>query len=117
LTLTTSVPSYGERSVYSLEKEIMRLQEVLKEREAEITMLEESVKEMAGEQLPRSDYTSSSPESPLVNGTHVNNIILSPKMAHNFSEVQRSMERSRFPVDNSSPDGDDPLARLNELML
>jgi hypothetical protein len=37
------VPSQ-ERSAVSLEKEIMRLQEVLRERETEISVLEESLK-------------------------------------------------------------------------
>ena len=38
------VGSTGGKSAASLEKEIMRLQDVLKEREAEITLLEESLK-------------------------------------------------------------------------
>ena len=43
--LSISLSSNGERSVSSLEKEIMRLQEVLRERETEISALEESLKE------------------------------------------------------------------------
>ena len=56
----------NERSVVSLEQEIMRLQEVLKEREAEITVLETSLRESeARERTVTRTPSESTPTTPV----------------------------------------------------
>ncbi|KAJ6618850.1 hypothetical protein B0H10DRAFT_1877274 [Mycena sp. CBHHK59/15] len=116
-------PAGAERSVHSLEKEIMRLQEVLKEREAEIAVLEGSLKTPAAPVTP----------PPHVNGNangDVNGLHLSPKTISQFDNIRRSMSHE-MPVNanlrddtesdlNGSSvfsDQDESLERLNELML
>ena len=108
----------GERSVSSLEKEIMRLQEVLKEREAEITLLEESLKERD----QGKSFVSSPEGSPVrseANGAGNPEDALSPKTLHRFDHLRKSMEEAVVhPSENSSTFSDDEsLERLNELML
>lgn len=135
--LSISLPSNGtERSVPSLEKEIMRLQEVLRERESEITILEESLKEAHD----RSDSaTSESPETkprtldvdlPIINGAHhdrQDSAHLSPKTLGQFDSIRKSIDfRNGFAhIENGDSEvtdaviaeRDESLARLNELML
>ncbi|KNZ78457.1 Kinesin-like protein KIF27 [Termitomyces sp. J132] len=115
--LSTSLPSSSsfngsERSVHSLEHEIMRLQEVLKEREAEITLLEESLK-----------------ERPLLQPSGLNGTAaatLSPKTLNQFDHIRKTMENGSYAhTDTGSEvnsvsvlsEADESLERLNELML
>ncbi|KAF9013938.1 kinesin domain-containing protein [Cyathus striatus] len=87
-------PGYSnERSVSSLEKEIMRLQEVLKEREAEISVLEASLMESQNDKLNPPPVAGDNPEStPATNGDVLEN-------------------------GSTNSDPDESLERLNELML
>ncbi|KAG5723997.1 Kinesin-like protein KIF27 [Termitomyces sp. T112] len=131
--LSTSLPSSSsfngsERSVHSLEHEIMRLQEVLKEREAEITLLEESLKES---QEGKSSMSSTIPIAvgPLLqpsgsNGTAA--ATLSPKTLNQFDHIRKTMENGSYAhTDTGSEvnsvsvlsEADESLERLNELML
>ncbi|KAF9077216.1 kinesin [Rhodocollybia butyracea] len=137
----TTVVTAPERSAVSLEKEIMRLQEVLKEREAEISTLEISLR------TSRNASLTSSPEvshrdfrGELVNGNG-NGIheyepatpdgVLSPHTINKFEHIRRSMQLQSEnghlqlqadPDSLSAPDSvvsetDESLDRLNELML
>jgi arginine deiminase len=105
-----------QRSAVSMEKEIMRLQEVLREREAEISTLESSLKEkeQAAPTLVESHALQSTEADEL---TH-----LSPKTIQKFDAVRKSMRlhHDLIPdVDSDAPDNDvdESLDRLNELML
>jgi hypothetical protein len=103
-----------------LEKEIMRLQEVLKERETEISMLEESLKESVKGQSISGHGSSPSQDSHEVNGVldDIENVTLSPKTMHNFIEVRKTMENGHPVTENGSvSETDESLDRLNELML
>lgn len=125
----------NERSVVSLEQEIMRLQEVLKEREAEITVLETSLRESeARERTVTRTPSESTPTTP-VNGVepavHVNGdgnatpngetingdamLHLSPKTRSQFQALRRSLDLSHS-QHTPLPDHDESLDRLNELM-
>jgi len=123
-----SLPSpnnYGERSLGSLEKEIMRLQEVLKEREAEITILEESLKEQ-DEKVAENGTESGIPE---INGITISpDATLSPKTLNQFDHIRKSMENgngttayhevdSELNEASAFSEKDESLERLNELML
>jgi kinesin family protein 4/21/27 len=100
----------NERSVHSLEKEIMRLQEVLKEREAEIAVLEGAVKESQAAPVSSAPgptlngvvggkHTVSfpPPKDPITPPTtasvdeHPNPVHLSPKTISQFDNIRRSM--------------------------
>ncbi|KAG1754309.1 kinesin-domain-containing protein [Suillus lakei] len=105
-----------QRSAVSMEKEIMRLQEVLREREAEISALESSLKEK--------DQTAPTPMEPhALQSTETDDLThLSPKTIQKFDAVRRSMRlhHDLIPdVDDDAPDNDvdESLDRLNELML
>lgn len=83
----------------------MRLQEVLKEREVEITSLETALKTKERELVVNGEangYRSSNASS------------LSPRMKDQFDAIRKSME-IRAPSDLVS--NNEPLDRLNELML
>ncbi|KAJ3512103.1 hypothetical protein NLJ89_g3722 [Agrocybe chaxingu] len=123
--LSISMPSLSpssERSVSSLEKEIMRLQEVLKERESEISLLEESLKESQQQRLREEQ------QNKLVNGdalqangnavpTNPDNT-LSPKTLNQFDHIRKSIEQVNGHTETgSSSSEDESLERLNELML
>ncbi|KAJ6531244.1 hypothetical protein B0H19DRAFT_966715 [Mycena capillaripes] len=145
--LSISLPSSAaspvhanERSVHSLEKEIMRLQEVLKEREAEIAVLEGSLKESKtpasapamsnGHAVtfpPAKEPVTPPPAEEMSNPpAH-----LSPKTISQFDNIRRSMSHEpplgaattdtdlESDVNGSSvfSDQDESLERLNELML
>jgi predicted RNase H-like nuclease (RuvC/YqgF family) len=117
LSISLSAPpiSPNERSVTSLEKEIMRLQEVLNQREAEITLLEGSLKEQ--ERAPASPLpmTEEALEADLDVDSH-----LSPKTINKFDEIRRNMALPNGhaePQEEPMPDSDASLQRLNELML
>ncbi|KAG1891461.1 kinesin-domain-containing protein [Suillus subluteus] len=110
-----STPS-DQRSAVSMEKEIMRLQEVLREREAEISTLESSLK--GKEQVVPTPVEPHAPQSTEADDlTH-----LSPKTIQKFDAVRKSMRlhHDLIPdVDDDAPDNDvdESLDRLNELML
>lgn len=119
-SISLSSPNGGStptehRSIVSMEREIMRLQEVLKEREAEIIALEVSLKEK--EQIsavaPSVTTVSTDATDP---STH-----LSPTTAQKFEAIRKSMAlHGVSPLPNgASPDTevDESLDRLNELML
>ncbi|KAJ6525493.1 kinesin domain-containing protein [Mycena vulgaris] len=143
--LSISLPSSAsspvhpnERSVPSLEKEIMRLQEVLKDREAEIAVLEGSLKESTsksaavpngvGASHSESSPAAKDPVTPPVNGD-ANPVHLSPKTISQFDNIRRSMshEPAHTNLTDSESDlnggssvyseQDESLERLNELML
>jgi hypothetical protein len=121
--------SLQEKSVLSLEKEIMRLQEVLKDRESEIALLEESLKENQ-QQSPleqmhgrlasdREELLEETPSTgratPIVGSSDP----LSPRMMGQFNAIRHSMQTDQtdhFVNGSVSPDSDGSLERLNELM-
>lgn len=118
-------PVGGERSVYSLEKEIMRLQEVLKEREAEITALERSLKESQQPQQATKIIAVNGTDGELkhIDGAGSNKpngvnsgIELSPKTLNHFESIRKTMGNGivEAPALHSE---DESLERLNELML
>lgn len=86
----------------------MRLQEVLKEREAEITALETSLKEKDNAPLTPGQPSPDSPSTP-INGEPSPSAFFSPKTKSQFQELQRSL-------DHTVSDPDESLERLNELM-
>jgi kinesin family protein 4/21/27 len=99
----------------------MRLQEVLKERETEIRVLEESLKESQANQLTGQDrgvvISSSEIQDSVASVTG-----LSPKTLNNFDQIKQTMVNGN--VHTANPDhtsnhseSDESLERLNELML
>lgn len=98
-----------ERSVASLEKEIMRLQEVLKDRETEICQLENTLREK----------DSANPNSEALPNGHAPEDDLEPQIKNQIAAIRRSMEvRHPQPDETVSPtDETDALDRLNEIML
>ncbi|CAK5265252.1 unnamed protein product [Mycena citricolor] len=133
-------PGLNERSVSSLEKEIMRLQEVLKEREAEIAVLEVSLKE--SQTLTHGDATAISANGTAFSGAATEPVAspgsassptladlhLSPKTISQFDNIRKIMNheppRSATSDSESDPNDrsvfsepDESLERLNELML
>ncbi|KIY61669.1 kinesin [Cylindrobasidium torrendii FP15055 ss-10] len=134
--LSISLPNHhNERSVSSLEKEIMRLQEVLRERETEIQSLEVSLKQSQDDRSVTSSpfvVTPADLPTPIntKNDERVNGAAhLSPKTISNFDHIRRSMEitgngiidlNSDFESDRNESvisESDESLERLNELML
>lgn len=94
----------------------MRLQEVLREREAEISALESSLKEK-DQAAPNSTELHAPQSTEADDMTH-----LSPKTIQKFDAVRKSMKlhHDLIPdVDDDAPDNDvdESLDRLNELML
>jgi hypothetical protein len=88
-----------------MEKEIMRLQEVLKEREAEISLLEESVKGL---------HKDNAASTPSVNG----DASPGPKPSKQVDASRSPLENGHVHDENGSvSEHDDSLDRLNELML
>jgi peptidoglycan hydrolase CwlO-like protein len=117
ISLSGAAINPNERSVTSLEKEIMRLQEVLNQREAEITMLEGSLKEK--ERTPASSPLPMTAEEHLEGDIDVESH-LSPQTMNKFDDIRRSMALPNGhaePKEESIPDSDASLQRLNELML
>ncbi|KAG9318633.1 kinesin domain-containing protein [Chiua virens] len=103
-----------QRSASSMEKEIMRLQEVLKEREAEITVLEATLKEK--EQADAASLSAEISKEPEDHTMH-----LSATTIQKFNAVRRNMQlhgvSSAANDFNADADVDESLDRLNELML
>lgn len=96
----------------------MRLQEVLKEREAEISLLEESLKESEGRVLAGiQEHSGEVHESNGINPEST----LSPKTINQFDHIRKTMENghSTTPIEQGSSvySDDESLERLNELML
>jgi hypothetical protein len=93
----------------------MRLQEVLNQREAEISILEGSL----GGRTPASSSLPMTAEECLDGDVDVESH-LSPQTVNNFDEIRRSMvlpNGHAEPKEESIPDSDASLQRLNELML
>lgn len=90
----------------------MRLQEVLKERETEITALEQSLKEKDSRVTPPAQPSLETPNTP-VNGEVGPDVHLSPKTRSYFQELRNSLDH---PDGAPAPDTDESLERLNELM-
>ncbi|KAI0333577.1 kinesin [Cubamyces sp. BRFM 1775] len=116
--LSISLPSVTvsptERSVASLEEEIMRLQDVLKEREAEITALEMSLREKNEMNGAASSLAAELQRSPSeTNGDAY--VHLSPKTINHFTEIRKSLDLHHANQYTVS-DVDESLVRLNELM-
>ncbi|KAF7295561.1 Kinesin-domain-containing protein [Mycena indigotica] len=141
-TAASPIQLTNERSVHSLEKEIMRLQEVLKERETEIASLEGSLKESQAQTaaavstaavVKTNGVTEHEPVTPPGNRSEediaASRIHLSPKTISQFDTIRRSMNHDQTPAsvttDTESELGggstfsehDESLERLNELML
>ncbi|KAK0496881.1 kinesin domain-containing protein [Armillaria luteobubalina] len=136
ISVPNGVPNHAERSVSSLEMEIMRLQDVLKERESEISVLENSLKQSRDDQSAASSPALATPADEIsetlsakVHGTSPS-IHLSPKTMGHFDHIRRSMENANghsivdLPDSESEKNGssvisesDESLERLNELML
>ncbi|KAK2466821.1 hypothetical protein APHAL10511_001079 [Amanita phalloides] len=116
-----------ERSSQSLEKEIMRLQEVLKERETEISLLEDSLKELQNDNSING-ASEGNKQYLTVNG--VNGDVaqplaqLTPRTLHQFDNIREALTNGANHVGSdeegrgkSIMDNDESLERLNELML
>lgn len=119
----------------------MRLQEVLKEREAEITVLEGSLKESNAASATATTngvgvahaVPFPPPKDPITPPTtagvdgHANPVHLSPKTISQFDNIRRSMSHEPPSVTDSESEfnggsstfseQDESLERLNELML
>ncbi len=115
--LSISLPSVSisptERSVASLEEEIMRLQDVIKEREAEISALETTVREKNRQEVNGTVPVESKRDASEPNGDAL--VHLSPKTITNFSEIRKSLDLHHANHYTVS-DVDESLERLNELM-
>ncbi|KAG2364519.1 kinesin [Suillus spraguei] len=116
ISLSGTTTPIEQRSAVSMEKEIMRLQEVLREREAEISTLESSLKAQ--------EQAAPTPAGPhALQSTEADDLTrLSPKTIQKFDAVRKSMKlhHDLIPdVDGDAPDNDvdESLDRLNELML
>lgn len=97
-----------------MEKEIMRLQEVLKEREAEISALEITLKE-------KEQAGAASLAVEMAKGSEDHTMHLSLTTIQKFNAVRKSMQlhgvSSAVDDLNADADVDESLDRLNELML
>jgi kinesin family protein 4/21/27 len=93
----------------------MRLQEVLKEREMEITTLEESLKHVQSK-VQNEGVAPALNRRPAV---EYDNINLSPKVLDHFDHIKESMVngRTNFDHESNNSESDGLLERLNELML
>lgn len=97
----------------------MRLQEVLKDREREIFLLEESLKEGQHDQRPssagsnsnRDDVCEVDEEPPMLDA------MLSPKTLNQFDHIRKTMEGTNGHTLYAENPEDESLERLNELML
>lgn len=91
----------------------MRLQEVLKERETEITALEQSLqeKEKVKKVTPTLEGLTNGGSHPEENGDSPLDLHLSPKTMNQFQELRHSLDDIPSPTDN-----EESLLRLNELM-
>ena len=91
----------------------MRLQDVIKEREAEITVLESTLKDKDSLPVSPQPAPEASKSAPLTNGDAT--IHLSPKTMSQFSEIRKSLDLHHS-ASYTDSDVDESLVRLNELM-
>ena len=91
----------------------MRLQDVIKEREAEIAVLETTLKEKSDDVLVAPKTSEPMKDAPHTNGD--SGIYLSPKTMSQFSEIRKSLDLHHSSHYTDS-DVDESLVRLNELM-
>ncbi|KAG8884235.1 hypothetical protein FRB97_004740 [Tulasnella sp. 331] len=110
LRMSLQLGNDGGRSVESLEKEIMRLQEVLKDREAEISVLEKNITSFERSTSPS---RKSSQASLQPNG---NAEAMSPDTRERFEELKSSLEATPDLASPEGGSGEDSLTRLNELL-
>ena len=90
----------------------MRLQDVIKEREAEITALETTLKE---KNQAEAAHTLVSPKRNVAEPNGDTLLHLSPKTITQFSEIRKSLDLHHVNQYTAS-DVDESLERLNELM-
>jgi hypothetical protein len=104
--------------VASLEKEIMRLQEVLKEREQEIAQLEISLKERETV-VPTPPGLQEVTVSHAVDNIDSSSVFTSPRKINQSDEIKTVLQQGPG-LDGadvmSNPETDESLDRLNELM-
>jgi len=118
---TPGTPTDG-RTVQSLEKEIMRLQEVLKEREMEIGVLETTLKELKNpppKKVVLHDVEEDDEEQmlELSSQSGVESGKLSPATLGKFAKLRRSLIIEHPPRFDDGPSAEsETLDRLNELM-
>ena len=125
---TNGIPTPGPptptdgRTVQSLEKEIMRLQEVLQERETEIGVLETTLKELKNP-LPKKAVLHDVEEDDeeqmleLSSQSGVESGKLSPATLGKFAKLRRSLIIEHPPRFDDEPSAEsETLDRLNELM-
>ena len=98
----------------------MRLQEVLKDREAEISLLEASLKESQQDKRPSSAGSNSIEDG--VDEVEENpDSTLSPRTLNRFDYIRKTMEGGNghaiYTDNGTSNPEDESLERLNELML
>jgi kinesin family protein 4/21/27 len=121
----STVPSvHIERSVGSLEKEIMRLQEVLKEREAEIAILEQSLNDRDGTTALTSPIAKPTEKSLEMNGkaSALDTALMSTTLSgfdliHENGNGSSCHDTGQAVSTPSFSERDESLERLNELML
>jgi DNA repair exonuclease SbcCD ATPase subunit len=126
LSFPAGVAVDGGRSAVSMEKEIKALQDVLKEREAEIAALETTLRERgpaAPAPVPALMLTPeqlSSPESPSPGSAAAR---LTPNTLRQFGEIRKAIGNGHTAMDtdasstlDSVSEEDENLDRLNELM-
>ncbi|KAG8907187.1 hypothetical protein FRB99_005159 [Tulasnella sp. 403] len=125
MRMSLQLPGEKKRSVESLEKEIMRLQEVLKEREEEISVLEKSLDTFERSRSSRANTPSrkASPDvlkeedEPAEGAEDQATPIAVEKEKRESSSTGRGNIDPTFDSDvGVPPEGDDSLTRLNELM-
>ena len=95
----------------------MRLQEVLKDREREISLLEESLKERQQDKRPSSAGSNSNRDDVVDEEPLVLDTMLSPKTLNQFDHIRKSMEGTNGHAMYAENPEDESLERLNELML
>ncbi|KAH9030617.1 kinesin domain-containing protein [Lactarius pseudohatsudake] len=119
--LSISLPalsvSPNERSAASLEKEIMRLQDVLKEREQEIAHLEISLKEKEALTLSISNSQANSQAATTADDVDSPSAFLSPRTINQFDDIKTILQNGSDGADvTANSESDESLDRLNELM-
>ena len=97
----------------------MRLQEVLKDREREISLLEESLKERQQDKRPSSAGSNSNRDDvyEVDEELLMPNAMLSPKTLNQFDHIRKTMEGTNGHAMYAETPEDESLERLNELML
>ncbi|KAI9465965.1 kinesin-domain-containing protein, partial [Lactarius psammicola] len=116
ISLPALAVSPNERSAASLEKEIMRLQDVLKEREQEIAHLEISLKEKEA-LTPSTSSLQATTSSPTADDVDSPSTFLSPRTINQFDEIKTVLQNGSDGGDlTANSESDESLDRLNELM-